>query len=120
MPEPFPSGDELMVSLFEAASRAYHKVTGSHTVDHGALNKIARLIAKETKVFTRISESEEYHLVIPGEIEEGEFKLGGAYVEFHDGRPSLSNLRILRREMPDVIESLRETTMSLLLDQGKN
>jgi hypothetical protein len=97
-----------MVSLFEAAALAFFKATGKHTDDPGTLNNLARLIALNTRVFTRAQDDDDYSLVMPTEIHEGQFQLGGAYLDFHDGRRPLSNLTILRRELAQVLHEVRE------------
>jgi hypothetical protein len=100
--------DVFMVSLFEAAALAFYDATGKHTDDAGTLNNLARLIALNTRVFARASDGEDYSLVMPTEIDEGQFQLGGAYLDFHDGRPPLNNLTILRRELAKVFDEIRD------------
>jgi hypothetical protein len=97
-----------MVSLFEAAALAFFQATGKHTDDPRTLNNLARLIARNARVFTRAHDQEDYSLVMPTEIDEGQFQLGGGYLDFHDGRLPLANLAILRRELPQVLHEVRE------------
>ena len=96
-----------LVPLFEAARLAYFEINGEHTDHAGALNKFARLIAETTRIFTRAHGEDDWHLVMPGEANEGAFQLGGAYLEFPDARPTLGNLAVMRRELPQVLDSLR-------------
>jgi hypothetical protein len=97
-----------LVPLLEAARLAYFKTNGKHTDHAGVLNRIARLIAESTRVFTRADAGADWHLVMPGEINEGAFHLGGAYLEFPDARASLGNLAVTRRELPQVLSSLQK------------
>lgn len=98
---------QLMVALWEVAARTYHEATGKDPVRVAELNKLARVIAKHVRLFTRASEDDDFHLVMPGEVEEAQFQLGGAYLEFPDNRPSLGNLTLLRRELPK-LEGVRD------------
>ena len=99
-----------MVSLLEAASVASHQATGEYTSDQAALNKLARRIAQNTSVFARPGEGSEFRLVTRGEIEQGRFALGGARLEFEDGRPPLGNISILRREWQPLLQRIEEWT----------
>lgn len=97
-----------MVSLAEAAALAYFESTGERATSHALLGPIARLIARRTRLFSRPDGAGDYALVMPDEIEEGDFMLGGAALDFADGRPRLSNLALLRHELASVLEELRE------------
>jgi hypothetical protein len=58
------------------------------------LDKVARAIAERIRVFTREHGSNEFALVWPNEIVEGEMKAGGEALQFSDGWPLLENLSI--------------------------
>jgi hypothetical protein len=103
-----PRSEDSMVPLFEAAALAFRHANGKHTDDAAMLNKVARIIARHSRLFTRAHDQDHYSLVMPSEVEEGMFQLGGAYLEFPDGRPSLGNLSILRRELSSVLSETRE------------
>jgi hypothetical protein len=90
-----PDHDRLM-RLSEAARTLFHSSTGYYTDHEPTLNKIARIIAGNTKLFTRPDLASQYDLVMPDEIEEGSFHLGGAYLELPHPRPALAHLAILR------------------------
>ena len=103
---------EAMVSLSEVAALTFHQATGKDPIHATELNKLARIIAKHVRVFTRAHTEDDYHLVMPGEIDEAQFQLGGAYLEFPDSRPSLGNLAVLRRELPK-LDGVRELLRSM-------
>jgi hypothetical protein len=66
--------------LSEAARTLFHASTGSYTDHEPTLNRIAGIIARNAKVFTRSDLTSPYELVMADEIEEGSFHLGGAYL----------------------------------------
>jgi hypothetical protein len=102
-----PERDRLM-RLAEAARTLFHTSTGRHTDHEPTLNQIARIIARSTKVFTRPDTASLYERVMPDEIEEGSFHLGGAYLELPHPRPALANLAILRDELFKSLREVRE------------
>jgi hypothetical protein len=108
-----------MVPLFQAAALAYHDANGVHTDDVTTLNKVARLIAQHTRLFTCGHDEDDYSLVMPAEVDEAAFRLGGAYLEFPDSRPSLGNLAILRRELPQVLDEIRGLVPSVSPKGGR-
>jgi hypothetical protein len=99
---------ERLMRLSEAARTLFHSSTGYYTDHEPTLNKIAHIIGRSTKVFTRPDIASEYELVMPDEIEEGTFHLGGAYLELPHPRPALANLAILRDELSKSLREVRE------------
>src|SRR5258708_4754228 len=97
-----------MIPLADAARLCFHALTGELTDSPSTLTNVAHAICTRTRVFTRQPDSTEYILVWPNEIMEGSLGLGGAYLEFSDGRPSLSYLSILRSEVPRLCHDLRD------------
>jgi hypothetical protein len=88
-----PTADQTgpLIALSDAARLCYHSI-----------------ISTRTRVFSRAPESDDYALVWPNEIMEGTLGLGGAYLEFSDGRPTLSYLSVLRSEIPRLCHELRD------------
>ena len=110
---------EAMVSLAEITALTFHQATGKDPIHATELNKLARIIAKHVRLFTRAHTEADYHLVMPGEIDEAEFQLGGAYLEFPDSRRSLGNLAVLRREVPklDGVRELLHAVMKTTIER---
>jgi hypothetical protein len=97
-----------LVPLIDAAHFAYFKVNGQQTDHAGILNRIARLIAENTRVFSRAHGEDDWHLVMPADVAEGALQQGGAYLEFRDARASRGNLAVMRRELPVLLNSLKK------------
>jgi hypothetical protein len=102
-----PEQDRL-VRLSEAARMLFHAAAGRYTDHEPTLNGIARVIARNTKVFTQPDVTAEYELVMPDEIDEGSFHLGGAYLELPHPRPALQNLTVLRDEVLSCLQAVKE------------
>lgn len=100
--------NDTMIALSDAARLCYHSITGHLTDNSILLTNVSHAIATRTQVFTRAEEDGEPALVWPNEIMEGYLGLGGAYLEFRDGRPTLGYLSILRRELPRLYQELRD------------
>jgi hypothetical protein len=100
--------DDAMIALSDAARTCYHSITGALTDNATILTNVSHAIASRTAVFTRSDEGGEPVLVWPNEIMEGMLGLGGAYLEFSDGRPTLGYLSILRNEIPRLCQELKE------------
>ena len=101
-----PEHDRL-VPLSEAARTLFHAATGRYTDHEPTLNRIARVIARTTKVFTR-DVSAHYALVMADEIDDGSFHLGGAYLELPHPRPALEDLAVLRDEVLNCLQAVKE------------
>ena len=99
---------EPLIALSDAARLCYHSIKGELTDNATILTNVSHAIASRTKVFTRPDDSSDFQLVWPNEIMEGHLGLGGAYLEFSDGRPALGYLSILRREVPRLCNELRD------------
>ena len=100
--------EDRLVALSEAARMLLHAGSGHYTDHEPTLNKIAHVIARCTKVFTRPDMASAYELVMPDEIEEGSFHLGGAYLELPHPRPTLVNLAVLRDELSSCLPAVQE------------
>ena|SRR2546422_202795 len=100
--------EDRLVALSEAARMLFHASTGRYTDHEPTLNKIARVIARSTKVFTRPDVTSQYEMVMPDEIEEGSFHLGGAYLELPHPRPTLAHLAVLRDELSNCLPAVQE------------
>ena len=99
---------DRLLRLSEAARTLFHAGTGRYTDHEPTLNKVASVIARTTKVFTRLDSNSPYELVMPDEIEEGSFHLGGAYLELPHPRPALENLAVLRDEVLSCLPAVKE------------
>jgi hypothetical protein len=100
--------DDAMIALSDAARLCYHAITGELTDSSTILTNVSHAIASRTQVFTRAKEDGEPILVWPNEMMEGVLGLGGAYLEFTDGRATLGYLSILRKEVPRLSHELRD------------
>ena len=101
-----PSGP--LIALSDAARLCYHSITGNLTDNATVLTNVSQAIASRTQVFSSPLEGGEVVLIWPNELMEGALRLGGAYLEFPDGRPTLGYLSILRREVPRLSRELRD------------
>jgi hypothetical protein len=100
--------DPTHIGLDDAARMIYHGCTGRLTDQSVLLTNVAHAIASRTKVFTRKNpEDINYDMVWPNELKEGKLGLGGAFLEFADGRATLGYLSILRSELPRLTQELR-------------
>jgi hypothetical protein len=97
-----------MIALSDAARLCYHSITGSLTDKSKVLANMSQAIASRTQVFTSQERDGGFMRVWPNEIMEGRLGLGGAYLEFPDGRPALGYLSIQRREVPRLCHELRD------------
>ena len=101
-----PSGP--LIPLSDAARLCYHSITGNLTDNASILTNVSQAITSRTQVFSSPTEGGEVVLIWPNELTEGALRLGGAYLEFADGRPTLGYLSILRREVPRLCRELRD------------
>jgi hypothetical protein len=102
-----PATNPLFIGLDDAARMVYHGCTGKLTDQSVLLTIVAHAIASRTKVFTRTGPDDvDYVMVWPNELMEGKLGLGGAFLEFIDGRAPLGYLSILRSEVPRLTEEL--------------
>lgn len=101
-----PPALQPFLPLRSAAALAYTAATGKYTSSADLLNKVARIIADVTPIFTR-SRDQEAARVLPLEVSEGKFECGGEELRFPDGRPVLKGLAILHRELPKVVQQVR-------------
>lgn len=99
---------DQMISLTAASALVYHAATNTVTDDTTTLNNIAHVIGARTRLFSRGDDSEAFALVWPAELFEGVMEDGGKCLRFTDGRPTLRNLSILKRDLPQLIEELRK------------
>jgi hypothetical protein len=97
-----------LIALSDAARLCYHSITGHLTDNATVLTNLSHAIASRTQVFSSPVEGGEVALIWPNEFMEGVLRLGGAYLEFPDGRPTLGYLSILRREVPRLCQELRD------------
>lgn len=70
------------------------------------LNNLSRMIAGRTRLFARYGDGDDYALVMPSEVAEGDFEGGGTTLTFPDGRPVLTHLAILHADLAKVIEDV--------------
>ena len=95
-----------MIALSDAARLCYRSITGELTDNSTILTNVSHAIASRTEVFTRQKDSDDFVLVWPNEIMEGHLGLGGAYLEFSDGRPTLRYLSIVRSQLPRLCQEI--------------
>jgi hypothetical protein len=88
------------MGLNQAARHVFHAVSGIKTDNAVRLNNVARMISRHVRIFTRANDREDFALVMPSQIDDGVFQLGGACLEMPAPRPALGNLTILAREFP--------------------
>ena len=105
-PQKEPPALQPFLPLRSAAALAYTAATGKYTSSADTLNKIARIIAALTPIFTR-SRDQEADRVLPLEVSEGNFERGGEELRFPDDRAPLKGLAILHRELPNVVHQVR-------------
>ena len=88
-----PPALQPLVSLATALRLAYRTATKRDHADEATLDRVARIVAAHVKLFVCAPGCAYANpaLVMPGEIEEGYFKGGGAALAFRDDRPSLTN-----------------------------
>lgn len=90
-----------------AAVMVHHAVAGDQVDDDGILNNMARLIAARTRIFTRSGRDKATALVMPDEIVDGHFDLGGDELHFPDGRAPLTDLVIQEADLGRVISEIK-------------
>ena len=83
----FPFGTDEALS--DEARLCYHSITGNLTDNATVLTNVSQAIASRTQVFSNPLEGGEVVLIWPNELMEGALRLGGAYLEFPDARPTL-------------------------------
>jgi hypothetical protein len=88
------------MGLNEAARHVFHAISGVNTDNAVRLNNVARMISRHVRIFTRANDSEDFALVMPSQMDDGVFQLGGASLKMPAPRPALENLVILAREFP--------------------
>jgi hypothetical protein len=96
-----------MLTLGTAARLVYAGATGKHANDDKTLDKVARLIASRTRIYTR--QDGEIIGLLPDEVLAGSFEEGGASLRFPDPkRPPIRELAIDAIELGRLIDEIRQ------------
>lgn len=102
-----PNALRPFLSLAMAARIVYAaKAEQRPPPDEETLNGLARMIAARTRVFARYGDGDDYALVMPSELAEGDLEGGGTMLTFPDGRTTLTHLAILHADLGKVVQDI--------------